>query len=85
MSKLTSFETDIQPLFTQRDIQAMSKAFNLANHVTERAAALPHSAAAPTVRHRGSTGHSRSFVTPEWPRTPFPIGNQDSAQQPQQP
>jgi hypothetical protein len=32
MSKLTSFKTDIRPLFTQRDIEAMSKAFNLANH-----------------------------------------------------
>jgi hypothetical protein len=30
MSKLTSFETDIRPLFTERDIQGMSKAFNLA-------------------------------------------------------
>jgi hypothetical protein len=32
MSKLTSFKTDIRPLFTQRDIEAMSKAFNPANH-----------------------------------------------------
>lgn len=29
MSKLTSFKADIRPLFTQRDIQGMSKAFNL--------------------------------------------------------
>lgn len=32
MSKLTSFKTDIRPLFTQRDVEAMSKAFNLANY-----------------------------------------------------
>jgi hypothetical protein len=33
MTGQTSFETDIRPLFTQRDIQAMSKAFNLASYV----------------------------------------------------
>jgi hypothetical protein len=32
MGKLTSFESDIRPLFMQRDIQGMSKAFNLANY-----------------------------------------------------
>ena len=32
MDDLTSFKTDIRPLFTQRDIQGMSKAFNLANY-----------------------------------------------------
>ena len=32
MTKLTSFAADIRPLFTQRDIQGMSKAFNLANY-----------------------------------------------------
>ena len=32
MTGRTSSETDIRPLFTQRDIQAMSKAFNLASH-----------------------------------------------------
>jgi hypothetical protein len=42
MSKLTSFETDIRPLFTERDIQAMSKAFNLASYddVKTHAAAI---------------------------------------------
>jgi hypothetical protein len=30
--KVTSFQSDILPLFTERDIQAMSKAFNLANY-----------------------------------------------------
>jgi hypothetical protein len=42
MSKLTSFETDIRPLFTERDIQAMSKAFNLASYddVKAHAAAI---------------------------------------------
>jgi hypothetical protein len=32
MAKPTSFETDIRPLFTERDIQAMRKAFNLASY-----------------------------------------------------
>ena len=32
MDNLTSFETDIRPLFTQRDIQGMSKSFNQANY-----------------------------------------------------
>ena len=42
MSKLTSFETDIRPLFTERDIQGMSKAFNLASYdeVMAHAAAI---------------------------------------------
>lgn len=32
MSKITSFAADIRPLFTDRDIQGMSKAFNLASY-----------------------------------------------------
>jgi hypothetical protein len=28
----TSFKSDIRPLFTERDIEAMSKAFNLASY-----------------------------------------------------
>jgi hypothetical protein len=32
MSKLTSFQTDIRPLFTERDIRAMSKAFDLGKY-----------------------------------------------------
>ena len=32
MAKLTSFQADIRPLFTERDIQGMIKAFNLANY-----------------------------------------------------
>jgi hypothetical protein len=42
MIERTSFETDILPLFTQRDIQAMSKAFNLADYddVKARSAAI---------------------------------------------
>jgi len=32
MTKLTSFQEDIRPLFTDRDIHAMSKAFNLASY-----------------------------------------------------
>jgi hypothetical protein len=32
MPKLTSFESDIRPLFTDRDIRGMSKAFNLGSY-----------------------------------------------------
>lgn len=32
MAKLTSFRADILPLFTERDIHAMSKAFNLSSY-----------------------------------------------------
>ena len=42
MAKPTSFQQDIRPLFTDRDIRAMSKAFNLANYedVKTHAAAI---------------------------------------------
>jgi hypothetical protein len=42
MTKLATFEADIRPLFTERDIHAMSKAFNLAsyNEVKAHAAAI---------------------------------------------
>jgi hypothetical protein len=32
MANLVSFQADIRSLFTERDIQAMSKAFNLASY-----------------------------------------------------
>jgi hypothetical protein len=32
MTKLTSFQADIRPLFTERDIQGMIKGFNLASY-----------------------------------------------------
>ncbi len=41
MSGKISFETDIRPLFTERDIKAMIKAFNLASYDDVKA----HSAA----------------------------------------
>lgn len=42
MAKLTSFQEDILPFFTERDIRAMSKAFNLASYddVKRHAAAI---------------------------------------------
>jgi len=42
MAKLTSFEADIRPLFTERDIHGMSKSFNLASYdeVKAHAAAI---------------------------------------------
>ena len=42
MTKLTSFQADIRPLFTERDIQAMIKRFNLASYddVKAHAAAI---------------------------------------------
>jgi hypothetical protein len=40
--KLTSFQADIRPLFTERDIKGMIKAFNLASYddVKKNAAAI---------------------------------------------
>jgi hypothetical protein len=42
MAKLTSFQSDIRPLFTERDIRAMSKAFDLGKYedVKAHAAAI---------------------------------------------
>ena len=42
MTKPTSFQSDIRPLFTERDAHAMSKAFNLASYddVKARAAII---------------------------------------------
>jgi hypothetical protein len=42
MAKLTSFQADIRPLFTERDIQGMIKGFNLASYdeVKAHAAAI---------------------------------------------
>jgi hypothetical protein len=42
MTKTTSFQMDIRPLFTERDIQGMSKAFNLRSYddVKKHAAAI---------------------------------------------
>jgi hypothetical protein len=37
MTKLTSFQEEILPLFTERDIHAMSKAFNLASYAEVKA------------------------------------------------
>jgi hypothetical protein len=39
MTKLGSFQEDIRPLFTERDIHAMSKAFNLAGYEDVKARA----------------------------------------------
>jgi hypothetical protein len=42
MTKTASFQTDIRPLFTERDIRGMSKAFNLGSYddVKKHAAAI---------------------------------------------
>ena len=37
MASLTSFQADIRPFFTERDIHAMSKAFNLADYADVKA------------------------------------------------
>jgi hypothetical protein len=37
MTELTNFQRDIRPLFTDRDIHAMSKAFDLASYDDVRA------------------------------------------------
>ena len=42
MTKTTSFQTDIRPLFTERDIQGMKKGFDLGSYdeVKKHAAAI---------------------------------------------
>jgi hypothetical protein len=42
MTKMTSFQIDIRPCFTERDIQGMKKAFNLGSYedVKKNAAAI---------------------------------------------
>ena len=40
MTKLTSFEADIRPLFTDQDIHGMSKAFDLASYDEVKAHAV---------------------------------------------
>lgn len=40
MKNLTSFQEDIRPLFTERDVHAMSKAFNLASYDEVKAHAV---------------------------------------------
>jgi hypothetical protein len=37
MANRTSFQTDILPLFSERDIHAMSKAFNLGSYIDVKA------------------------------------------------
>ena len=40
MTKLTSPEADVRPLFTDRDVRAMSKAFNLGSYNEVHASAI---------------------------------------------
>jgi len=71
VTKVTSFQSDILPLFTERDIRAMSKAFNLASYedVKKHAAAIYD-------RIRGIGG---PVMPPPPPRGegPWPQGNID--------
>ena len=60
MANLTSFEADILPLFTERDIQAMSKAFNLGSYDDVKA----HAAAI----HYRIRGIGRAVMPPLPPR-----------------
>jgi hypothetical protein len=71
MTTKTSFATDIRPLFTERDIHAMSKAFNLASYDDVRT----HSAAI-FDRIRGIGG---AVMPPPPPRGegPWPQSNID--------
>ena len=41
MAEKTSYAMDIRPLFTDRDVHAMSKAFNLASYNDVKAHAAP--------------------------------------------
>jgi hypothetical protein len=42
MAKLTSFQNDVRPLFTEGDIHAMSKAFNLGSYDRRKSARCHH-------------------------------------------
>src|SRR5215469_1600531 len=64
MANLTSFQTDIRPLFTERDIRAMSKAFNLASYDDVKA-----HAAAIHDRIRGIGGAVMPPLPPRWRRS----------------
>jgi hypothetical protein len=74
MSNLTSFQADIRPLFTQRDIQGMSKAFNLASYddVKAHAAAIFNrirgigGAVMPPPRGEGPWPQSRIDLFAKW-------------------
>lgn len=69
MTKLTSFQADIRPLFTQRDIDGMKKGFNLASYDEVKA-----HAAAIYDRIRGIGG---ALMPPPLPRGegPWPQSN----------
>ena len=63
MTKTTSFRADIRPLFTERDIQGMSKAFNLGSYddvkkhagaIYDRIPGIGACNAAPTTKGRRS-------------------------------
>ena len=74
MSNLTSFQADIRPLFTQRDIQGMSNAFNLASYddVKAHAAAIFNrirgigGAVMPPPRGEGPWPQSRIDLFAKW-------------------
>ena len=79
MANLTSFQADILPLFTDRDIHAMSKAFNLANYddVKAHAAAIYDRIRGiggaimppPPPRGEGPWPESRIEIFAKWMRT----------------
>ena len=74
MSTQTSFQIDIRPLFTERDITAMTKAFDLANYedVKTHAAAIYD-------RIRGIGG---AVMPPPPPRGAVPGRNPGSSSSP---
>jgi len=45
MTKTTSFRVDVRPLFTEQDIQGMSKAFNWAVTMTSKSTRPPSTTA----------------------------------------
>jgi hypothetical protein len=74
MTKLTSFQSDIRPLFTEVDIRAMSKAFNLASYddVKAHAGAIYDrirgigGAVMPPPREEGPWSQSRIELFAKW-------------------
>ena len=82
MTNTTSFQRDILPLFTQRDIEGMRKAFNLASYddVKKHAAAIYDRIRAiggpvmppPPPRGEGPWPQSRIELFAKWMANGFP-------------
>src|ERR1700751_1457023 len=81
MSQLTSFETDIRPLFTEMDIHAMSKGFNLESYddvkthsaaILDRIRGIGGAVMPPPPRGDGPWDQSRIDLFAKWVADDYP-------------